>query len=80
MLNPHRLQSLKDRHTALDARIMQEDARPQPNSLELARLKREKLRLTPAVYETPAAPTGGKSVDEILSGLGDGPKAIKNSD
>ena len=45
MLNPHRLQSLKDRHTALDARIMQEDARPQPNSLELARLKREKLRL-----------------------------------
>ncbi|WP_458097415.1 YdcH family protein [Roseomonas sp. WA12] len=45
MLNPHRLQSLKDRHHALDARILAEDARPQPDSLELARLKREKLRL-----------------------------------
>lgn len=45
MLNPHRLQSLKDRHQALDLRILQEDARPMPDSLELARLKREKLRL-----------------------------------
>jgi len=45
MLNPPRLQSLKDRHSSLDARILQEDARPQPDSLELARLKREKLRL-----------------------------------
>ena len=45
MLNPHRLQSLKDRHVALDARIMEEDGRPMPNTLELARLKREKLRL-----------------------------------
>ena len=45
MLNPPRLQSLKDRHSALDARIVREDARPKPDSLELARLKREKLRL-----------------------------------
>ena len=45
MLNPQRLQSLRERHTALDARIMEEDARPMPDSLELARLKREKLRL-----------------------------------
>jgi hypothetical protein len=45
MLNPHRLQSLKDRHHALDARILAEDSRPKPDSLELARLKREKLRL-----------------------------------
>ncbi|MCR0980751.1 YdcH family protein [Roseomonas populi] len=45
MLNPHRLQSLKDRHAALDTRILEEDARPFPDSLELARLKREKLRL-----------------------------------
>ena len=45
MLNPHRLQSLKDRHNALDARILAEDSRPRPDSLELARLKREKLRL-----------------------------------
>ncbi|WP_424134165.1 YdcH family protein [Roseomonas chloroacetimidivorans] len=45
MLNPHRLQSLKERHSALDARILEEDARPMPNSLELTRLKREKLRI-----------------------------------
>ncbi|MFH5924459.1 YdcH family protein [Roseomonas xinghualingensis] len=45
MLNPHRLQSLKDRHSALDARITEETVRPMPDSLELARLKREKLRL-----------------------------------
>ena len=45
MLNPHRLQSLKDRHNALDARILAEDSRPRPDTLELARLKREKLRL-----------------------------------
>jgi len=45
MLNPHRLQSLRDRHVAVDARILEEDGRPMPDSLELARLKREKLRL-----------------------------------
>ena len=44
MIQP-RLQSLKDRHTALEARIGSEAARPLPNSLELGRLKREKLRL-----------------------------------
>ena len=44
MIQP-RLQSLKDRHSALDARIGLEAARPLPDSLELARLKREKLRL-----------------------------------
>ncbi|WP_426956870.1 YdcH family protein [Muricoccus radiodurans] len=45
MLNEPRLQTLKDRHAALDARILEEDGRPLPNSLELSRLKREKLRL-----------------------------------
>ena len=45
MLNTHRLQSLKDRHHAFDARILAEDFRPHPDSLELDRLKREKLRL-----------------------------------
>lgn len=44
MIQP-RLQSLKDRHSALEARIGSEAARPLPNSLELGRLKREKLRL-----------------------------------
>ena len=44
MIQP-RLQSLKDRHSALEARIGLEAQRPRPDSLELARLKREKLRL-----------------------------------
>jgi hypothetical protein len=40
-----RLQTLHDRHAALEARIADEGARPRPNDVELARLKREKLRL-----------------------------------
>ena len=45
MLNQARLQTLKDRHNALDARLLEEHGRPRPDSLEMARLKREKLRL-----------------------------------
>jgi hypothetical protein len=40
-----RLQTLSDRHAALEARISDEGTRPRPNDLELARLKREKLKL-----------------------------------
>ena len=40
-----RLDSLKDRHGAVDARILEEDHRPQPDTVELMRLKGEKLRL-----------------------------------
>lgn len=40
-----RIDSLQNRHVALDARITEEDHRPQPNDLEVARLKREKLRV-----------------------------------
>lgn len=40
-----RLQTLHDRHAALEARIADEGGRPQPDQAELARLKREKLRL-----------------------------------
>jgi hypothetical protein len=40
-----RLQTLNDRHAALEARISDEGGRPKPNETELARLKREKLRL-----------------------------------
>ena len=40
-----RIESLKDRHTALDARILDEDHRPRPNPDALTRLKGEKLRL-----------------------------------
>ena len=40
-----RLDSLKDRHSALDKRIADEDHRPRPDSGTLAKLKVEKLRL-----------------------------------
>lgn len=40
-----RLESLKERHASLDARIVDEDHRPLPDSLRLAQLKAEKLRV-----------------------------------
>ncbi len=40
-----RLRSLEDRHGALDRRIVEEEIRPSPDSEELHRLKREKLRI-----------------------------------
>jgi hypothetical protein len=40
-----RIESLKGRHHALDARITEEDNRPKPDDLQLMRLKGEKLRL-----------------------------------
>lgn len=40
-----RLKTLEDRHAALEQQIVQEDARPRPDSAELSRLKLEKLRL-----------------------------------
>ena len=40
-----RLKTLEDRHAALERQILQEDARPRPDSTELSRLKLEKLRL-----------------------------------
>jgi len=36
---------LKERHASLETRIVDEDHRPRPDELTLARLKREKLRL-----------------------------------
>jgi len=40
-----RLKTLEDRHAALERQIGQEDARPRPDTVELSRLKMEKLRL-----------------------------------
>ncbi len=40
-----RIDSLKTRHEALEARIFDEDNRPKPDEAELIRLKGEKLRL-----------------------------------
>jgi hypothetical protein len=43
-LQPH-LDSLKERHAALDARIIEEDQRPRPDAETLIRLKVEKLHV-----------------------------------
>jgi hypothetical protein len=40
-----RLESLKQRHAGIDARITDEDRRPRPDDDSLSRLKLEKLRL-----------------------------------
>jgi hypothetical protein len=40
-----RLESLKERHATLDARIIEEDQRPRPDTETLMRLKVEKLHL-----------------------------------
>ncbi len=40
-----RLESLRERHAALDARISEEDLRPRPDTDMLNRLKIEKLHL-----------------------------------
>lgn len=40
-----RLDTLKDRHASLEARLASEDRRPAPDSETLTSLKREKLRL-----------------------------------
>lgn len=40
-----RLDSLKERHAALEARIVEEDQRPRPDADTLTRLKVEKLHV-----------------------------------
>ncbi len=40
-----RIETLKDRHADLEARIASEDRRPAPNSETMSLLKLEKLRL-----------------------------------
>jgi hypothetical protein len=40
-----RLRALEVRHATLELRIAEEDNRPRPDAEQLARLKREKLRL-----------------------------------
>ena len=39
------LETLKERHAALDARILDEDQRPRPDTETLTRLKVEKLHV-----------------------------------
>ncbi|MBX9700932.1 MAG: YdcH family protein [Acetobacteraceae bacterium] len=45
MLTAPRVRSLEERHAAIERRIAEEDARPMPDAGEVARLKREKLRV-----------------------------------
>lgn len=45
MVELPRLRTLEQRHAALEVRIAEEDNRPRPDADQLARLKREKLRL-----------------------------------
>ncbi len=40
-----RIDSLKERHTALDAKVSEEDHRPRPDQDALMRLKGQKLKL-----------------------------------
>ena len=40
-----RIDSLKERHSALDARVSEEDHRPRPDPDALTRLKGQKLKL-----------------------------------
>ena len=40
-----RIETLKDRHASLEARLASEDRRPAPDSDTIASIKREKLRL-----------------------------------
>lgn len=44
MQNAH-MDALMTKHASLDARIMEENLRPHPDTATLARLKKEKLRL-----------------------------------
>ena len=45
MTSQSRLESLKERHAALEVRIAEEDQRPMPDSETLNRLKIEKLHV-----------------------------------
>lgn len=56
-----RLQSLSTRHAALEARIADEGARPRPDDVQLARLKREKLRLKEEMERLRTGGTAGRA-------------------
>ena len=48
MEQAHR-QSLENKHSGLEARIQEANARPHPDELEVVRLKKEKLRVKDAL-------------------------------
>jgi hypothetical protein len=51
-----RIESLKDRHQALESRISDEDNRPRPDRDTLLRLKHQKLRLKDEMERLSAQP------------------------
>jgi hypothetical protein len=51
-----RIESLKDRHHVLEARILDEDHRPRPDAEALTRLKHQKLRLKDEMERLSARP------------------------
>jgi hypothetical protein len=51
-----RIDSLKDRHHVLEARISEEDHRPRPDAEALTRLKHQKLRLKDEMERLSARP------------------------
>lgn len=53
-----RMESLKERHAALEMRIADEDSRPRPDSDALMRLKLEKLRVKEELERLRASPAG----------------------
>ena len=50
MSEKERMDSLRDRHSALDKQLKIEIQRPLPNAEEISRLKREKLRLKDEIF------------------------------
>lgn len=50
-----RIESLKARHHSLEQTIENEEARPHPDELQLAELKKEKLRIKDEIAELDSA-------------------------
>jgi hypothetical protein len=53
------LESLRERHAALEMRIADEDSRPRPDSDALMRLKLEKLRVKEEMERLRTSPADG---------------------
>ena len=51
MIQPERIQSLQNKHQALDDAIVQENTRPHPDDSTIAELKRQKLRIKDQLAE-----------------------------
>ena len=54
MSEKERMDALRERHSALDEKIKTEIQHPLPNAEEIARLKREKLRLKDEIFRLSA--------------------------